>query len=264
MSHATELIRQMIRKQGLHTIYPGQEESAFGDLLQTAWVQIERTLYKYRSRPHCRSCYREERPSESLLYIPADKEYGIKTMDEVIDMHDGACPHCKNDLLKEPIIVPEQDTYGGSDTILYRGKSKVFNMWSQISRTVILAYIKKEGRDRKNSSSYMAYLDDKPKPISDVVYRFIDEAREICKYNNDHLKILDGLVWLIEHDDRPYDGIIGKLVEQSGLSRTSVTSFLKIIRLRSLEFTDSPMNRGVDPLKSEKRRVTFVEFDEND
>jgi len=44
MSHAAELIRQIIRKQGLHTIYPGQEESAFGDLLQTAWCQLERTL----------------------------------------------------------------------------------------------------------------------------------------------------------------------------------------------------------------------------
>ena len=44
MSHATELIRQIIRKQGLHTIYPGQEESAFGDLLQVAWCVTPDTL----------------------------------------------------------------------------------------------------------------------------------------------------------------------------------------------------------------------------
>ena len=80
MSNATELIRQIIRKQGLHTIYPGQEDSAFGDLLQTAWVQIEKTLYKYRSRPHCRLCYNPDNPSKSLLYQPQDREYGIKTI----------------------------------------------------------------------------------------------------------------------------------------------------------------------------------------
>lgn len=73
MSHATELIRQIIRKQRLHTIYPGQDDSAFGDLIQTAWSQIERTLYKFRARPHCRKCYNPDRPNDSLLYNPAEQ-----------------------------------------------------------------------------------------------------------------------------------------------------------------------------------------------
>lgn len=263
MSHAPELIRQIIRKQGLHQIYPGHEESAFGDLLQTAWVQIERTLYKYRAKPHCRSCYNPDRPSDSCLYSPADDEYGIKTLTEIIDLHDGQCPHCCATLAALPMVEPRQGTYGGSEAILYRGISKVFNMWSQIARTVILAYIKKEGRDRKNSTSYVTHLDNKPQPISDIMLRFLAEARELCKYNDNHLKVLDALEWLLHNDDRPHDGIIGKLVERSGLSRTCVTDFMRHIKLRSFEFTDSPVNRTTDPIRHERRRRSISEYDED-
>lgn len=253
MSNATELIRQIIRKQGLHTIYPGHEESAFGDLLQTAWVQIEKTLYKYRSRPHCRTCYNPDNPAKSLLYKPSDIEYGIKTMDEIMKMHNNACPYCRSTLSAEPIIEPLQDLYGGSSTILYRGMSKVFNMWSQIARTVILAYIKKEGRDRKNSQSYVTHLDNKTKPVSDIMIRLMSELRQICQYNTDHIKIIDAIDWLSNNDERPHDGLIGKLVDQTGLSRSTVTGFIKLIKLRSHEFTDSPINRNITEQRDRRR-----------
>lgn len=255
MSHATELIRQIIRKQGLHTIYPGQEESAFGDLLQTAWVQIERTLYKYRARPHCRSCFNPERPADSLLYSPDVKEYGIKTIDEAIALHKGKkCPHCGAGLSPTPPIEPRQGCYGGSETVLYRGMSKVFNMWSQIARTVILAYIKKEGRDRKNSGSYISHLGNKSRPISGVMERFLNETRELWKYHDDHLLIIDAIAWVAENDDRPHDGIIGKLVDRTGLSRSTVTNFLQLTKLRSFELSDSNLNRGCDETKPGRRR----------
>lgn len=257
MSHATELIRQIIRKQGLHTIYPGQEDSAFGDLLQTAWVQIERTLYKYRSRPYCRLCYNPDRPSDSVLYTPRDNEYGIKTFEEVIKMHKGVCPKCGGTLIAEPMIYPEQGRFGGSEAILYRGISKVFNMWSQVARTVILAYIKKEGRDRRNSTTYKSHLSSKHRPISDMMLRFLNEARELCKYNDDHQKIIDSIENLMKSDDRPHDGIIGKLVQETGLSRSAITSFMRVIKLRSFEFTDSPISRNsesVDQTKGKKQK----------
>lgn len=260
MSHATELIRQIIRKQGLHTIYPGQDESSFGDLLQTAWVQIERTLYKYRSRPHCRRCFNWERPSESLLYEPGPLEYGIKTLDEIVSMH-RRCPKCNTKLLATPIIEPVQGLYAGSETILYRGMSKVFNMWSQIARTVILAHIKKEGRDRKNSGSYINHLGTKQRPISGVMARFFLEIRELNKYDNNHLKIIDALEWLVLNDDRPHDGLIGKLVDKSNLSRAIVTNFLHLIKLRSFEITDSLLNRSSGEPKIYNRKSN-VDFDE--
>lgn len=137
MTHATELIRQIIRKQGLHTIYPGQEDSAFGDLLQTAWVQIERTLYKYRARPHCRACFNPDRPNDSALYTPGDVEYGIKSVSDLIIMGIDECPRCRRMLTPGPLIEAKQGTYGGTDTIIYRGVSKVFNMWCVAPNTMI-------------------------------------------------------------------------------------------------------------------------------
>ncbi len=264
MSHATELIRQIIRKQGLHVIYPGQEESAFGDLLQTAWVQIERTLYKYRARPHCRNCFNLERPSDSLLYQPGDCEYGIKTLAEVIERQDGrCCPQCHAPLAATPAVEPVQGRYGGSETILYRGMSKVFNMWSQVARTVILAYIKKEGRDRKNSGNYVTYLGHKNRPLSGIMERFLTEARELWRYHDDHLKIIEAIAWIAQNDDRPHDGIISKLVERTNLSRVTVTNFIHLTKLRSLELTDSNLNRNTNEHKTDRRKSNGLDGDED-
>lgn len=260
MSHAAELIRQIIRKQGLHTIYPGQEESAFGDLLQTAWCQLERTLYKYRSRPHCRKCFNPDRPADSILYDPIDKEYGIITIDQIIEQHP-YCLHCQTRLTAYPYILPKQGMFGGTDTIIYRGMSKVFNMWSQISRTVILAYIKKEGRDRKNGHNYMAYLGTKTRNNNNIIERFMLEARQLSQHSQDHLKILDALDVIVRTDDRPHDGLIGKLVDESGLSRAIITNFLKMIKLRSFEFSDSPVNRSHGEHKYERKRNIIDEED---
>lgn len=254
MANAPELIRQMIRKQGLHTIYPGQEESSFGDLAQTGWTQIERTLYKYRSRPHCRVCYDPAFPSNSVLYNQAENEYGIKTMEEVIAlMPDGKCIHCGAVLSASPIVEPAQDLYGGSTTILYRGTSKVFNMWSQIARTVILAFVKKEGRDNKNSPSYVNHLGSKSKS-NDNITRFFLEIRELWKYNLQYLSLIDALEWLIQNDDKPHDGIITKLVERTSLPRTTVNEFISLTKLRSYELSDSNLNKGSEDKQLDKRK----------
>ena len=230
MSNTEELIRQIIRAHNLHRIYPGQEESAFGDLFQTAWIQIEKTLYKYRARPHCAECYNCLRPKDSCLYEPAPFEYRILIPEDVIKLK-LACsnPKCVN-YKKIP------------DAILYRGESKIFNLWSQVARTVILAYIKKESRDTKNSDSYKVHLDTKHESESHAFDRFMDEARRICKYNENFISILQALEKIAGTDDRPYEGIIGKLVQNSNQSRAQVTNFLKLIRLRSDEFSDSPIN----------------------
>lgn len=262
MGNASELIRQVIRKQGLHQIYPGQDESSFGDLLSTGWMQIEKTLYKYRARPHCRKCFHLDRPNDSIIYDPGVKEYGIKTLYQVYKEFK-RCKKCHSRLNYEPIIEPVQGLFGGSDTILFRGMSKVFNMWSQISRTVILAYIKKEGRDRKNSQSYMNHLNNKSKPLNDVLLRFIQEARQVCIYNKEYLCIIDALEYLVLHDFKPYDGLIGKLMERSKLNRATIAGFLRFIKLNSLDFTDSPINRTIKDFKVDRRGDTKDAEDES-
>ena len=263
MGHATELIRQVIRKQGLYTIYPGQEESAFGDLLQTAWIQIERALYKYRSKPHCRPCFNPDRPNDSVLYTPGEIEYGIRTVADLRQMNITHCPKCGILLTSEPPVNASQGCYGGTPTVLWRGISKVFNMWSHVARTSILAYIKKEGRDHKNSGSYTTHLDNRPRPLSYTLSRFLVEARELCKYNEAHLAVLAALEELLNHDTKPHDGIIGKLVEQSGQPRGVVTSMIHIIRLRQHEFSDSPQNREMDYFKSDKRHISHREYEDD-
>jgi hypothetical protein len=193
MGHAMEILRQIIRTHNFHNIYPGHDPASFGDLFQVAWVQIEKTLYKFNYEP---------------------------------------------------------------------GHTKVFNMWSQIATTVILAHIKREMRDKKNYGTYKGHLTNRHRPQSAAFERFMAEARTMAKYDQDGLTIIDALEKLYEKDDKPYDGLIGKLVKISGLSRQRVTGFLKQLRLRSFEFTDSPLNHEQSHLKSTGSRHREEEEDD--
>lgn len=228
MSHASELIRQVIKAHNLDQIYPGREESSIMDLFQTAWLQIESALYKYECLPYCSKCYNNLRPSESIL----SKEY---IFEPKLVKSLKSCPHCKIKLCET--------------NIYYKGKSRVFNMWSQIARTVILAYIKKENRDRKNSDVFKSHLEGRTIP-GHALERFFLEAREISKYDEDHILILDTIEKLYKEDDRAHEGLITKLVSRTNLSRAIITDFLKMVRMRSNEYTDSPINEEVQTMKS--------------
>tara|TARA_R100001244_G_scaffold25113_3_gene25525 strand:+ start:33401 stop:34234 length:834 start_codon:yes stop_codon:yes gene_type:complete len=191
MANASELIRQIIRTHNLHMLGTGKEGSAFGELYQIAWCQIESSLYKFDHRP---------------------------------------------------------------------GHTKVFNMWSQVAKTVMLAHIKKESRDKRNGGAYKDHLDLKRSPNNYKFDRFIEEASDLCKFNVNHLKIITALKELVGKDDRPYDGLIDKLVKKTGLSRTVISNFIRTIRLRMHEFTDAPINEEL--MKPEnKHRVTHANYD---
>lgn len=194
MANASELIRQIIRTHKLHTLTSGKEGTAFGDLYQLAWCQIESSLYKFDGRP---------------------------------------------------------------------GHTKVFNMWSQVAKTVMLAHIKKESRDRRNYGAYKDHLDSKRRPSSFKFERFLTEAQNICRFNDVHLKILKSLQELFNQDDKPYDGLIDKLVKKSGVPRSKVSAFLRNIRLRSFEFSDSPVNHKTTQ-SGNKYRVIHANYENED
>lgn len=120
---------------------------------------------------------------------------------------------------------------------------------SQVARTVILAYIKKENRDRKNSPIFQTHLENRSQVKSHILDRFIQEATELCKFNNDHLTLLAVVKQLYIEDERAHEGLIAKLVERSNLSRSTVTGFLRMLRLRGHDFTDSPMNEVEETMK---------------
>jgi hypothetical protein len=194
MSNASELIRQIIRTHKLHTLTNGREGTAFGDLYQLAWCQIESSLYKFDGRP---------------------------------------------------------------------GHTKVFNMWSQVAKTVMLAHIKKESRDKRNYGAYKEHLDSKHRPANFKFERFLIEARNICKYNDTHLDIVVALEELFAEDNKPYEGLIDKLVKRSGIPRSKVSAFLRMIRLRSFEFSDSPVNNK--PIQTEnKHKVVNANYENDD
>jgi hypothetical protein len=195
MSHAMELLRQIIRTHNFHNIYPGHDPSSFGDLIQVGWCQIEKVLYKFDSSP---------------------------------------------------------------------GHTKVFNFWSQVAKTVILAHIKREMRDKKNYGTYKGHLTCRFKPHSAAFDRFIKEANNMSKYDDCGLTIIQSLEKLYQEDEKPYDGLIGKLVKLSGLSRQRVTGFLKQMRLRSFEFTDSPVNQEPAKLPRGSKKDSDGEEEEID
>lgn len=232
MTHASELIRQIIKAHRLSQICPGKDDTTEGDLFQTAWMQIESALYKYNERPYCSSCYNNLRPIESLI------------CDEFLFAKDLLKKYKKCKKCKTRFTSPEH--------IYYKGKSKVFNMWSQIARTVILAYIKKENRDRKNSPVFQNHLENKIAQKSHVLERFLIEARQLCKYNAEYAKLLDVISELYNEDDKPHEGFISKLVLKSGMPRTTITEFLRMIRLRSFEFSDSPVNDEPETIRRRK------------
>jgi hypothetical protein len=194
MANASELIRQIIRTHKLHTLTNGKEGTAFGDLYQLAWCQIESSLYKFDYRP---------------------------------------------------------------------GHTKVFNMWSQVAKTVMLAHIKKESRDKRNYGAYKEHLDSKGSKNNFKLERFITEAQNICRYDDVHMSILNALKSLCEEDDRPHDGLIDKLVKKTGHSRVKVSGFIRAIRLRSFEFSDAPVNKE-DFQPENKYRVTNSNYDQED
>lgn len=173
MTHANELIRQIIRTHNLNEIYPGNDPASFGDLEQVAWCQLESMLYKFDHGPN---------------------------------------------------------------------HTKLFNLWSQVCKTVILAYIKKETRDRKNFPTYKGHVVNKGARPEYKLERFAEEARLVCGNNIEYNLILDAIIHLHAIDDKPYDGMIGKLVDISKLSRTKVSGFLKYLRYRQRDFSDAPVN----------------------
>lgn len=171
MSHAAELIRQIIRAHNFEFIFPGRDESSFGELFQVAWCQVEKTLYKYDPRP---------------------------------------------------------------------GSPKVFNMFSQVAKTRILAYLKKEKRDKKNMPSYKDFLQrrhkTKAKSIEDFEI-FINELENFVSYDDDFVELTKALRELWMKDDKPYDGLKTKLREATGKDINVISQFLRVIRCHRDEFS---------------------------
>ena len=149
-----------------------------------------------------------------------------------------------------------------SDDHTYSGNNIIVSN-SQVAKTVMLAHIKRETRDKKNYKSYKRHLDTKTIRKSIYMKRFLSEAKEICKYNKEYSCILEAIGKLYDIDNKPHEGLIGKIVKVSGLSRQKVSSFLRQMRLRSFEFTDAPACEESEKKDGRVKR-THKTFDEDE
>jgi hypothetical protein len=138
--------------------------------------------------------------------------------------------------------------------------TKIFNLWTQVARSSMLALIKREGRDRKkkNQVAYKNHLRRANKQQLSFE-RFISEVAEVCKDNADHLKIVKALQEIYKDDERPTEGLVAKLIEKSGLSRVRVQKFIALVRDRAQDFSDAPIHHP--PLR---RSGSVTEFDPED
>lgn len=237
MIHANELITQLIRKQGLFSIYRGHDPSAMSELVHVAYMQIERTLYKYRAQAHCRKCFSYDKPNSSILYKPAAYEFGIITPAKLAS-HIDCCPHCGVPLSNNEPVEPAQGLYGGTYSILYRGMSKVFNMWSQVSRTVILAYVKKDTRDLRNGDNYSGFISKKQISGDNSQYhKVMMEAREHLWFNPDYQKVVDALIELSSSSD-PDRNFKKKIASLANLDNGTVENALCVLRFVMSESVD--------------------------
>jgi len=144
-------------------------------------------------------------------------------------------------------------------------RTRVFNMWSQIAKNCILAHIKKETRDLKNQGTYRKHLTARPSKRTIFMERFLKEAREVCHFDEEYIVLLEALEEIYTQDDRPYDGLINKLIKKSGLPRAKISNFLKYIRMRSFDFSDSPLNNALPDrrgLPDGRRKKYDVEEDD--
>ncbi len=222
MEHCTLLINNVILTNRLHKLSYGQD---IDELTIVAWMQIERTLYKYKSIIYCGQCYpklnhikrekvRIHEPTETSVGIPSPKDVAERGLQ---------CPLHK----------------AAPTTIIYKGVSKVFNMWSSITRTVCLAHIKREDRDKRNAHNDLVRNDIDRKSHSNSslannskLQQFFIDARELFRHDQHMLIIIDAMQRLSESDDHAGAGLIGKLSRDTKLSRAAVKKCMGFMRLR--------------------------------
>ncbi len=109
------------------------------------------------------------------------------------------------------------------------GRAKVFSLWTQITYTCCLAYIKKETRDAIN---FRKWRDGHPAPLFEKrkkpdFYAVMAELRETVP--EEYREMVDALVEIYEEEAQPWIGIIKKL-GQRGYSRNVAREFLAHLR----------------------------------
>jgi hypothetical protein len=166
-----------------------------------------------------------------------DKQFIIDRLAEFMNRHDNIIWFPINKIEKSSSKVSEIEVDSESSSYIANG---FISHNSQVSKTRILAYLKKEKRDKKNVVSYKDFLSRKQKiklKNSTDIDLWLKEVREMLEYNEDFLKIADAIEKIWYSDEKSHDGLISKIEKISGKNRNIISQFFKTIRLRRDEFT---------------------------
>lgn len=195
--------------------------------------EVEKLLVKYHETGCTNIRLRNELMNKAdALIINVIRTYNLH------NIYAGRDEAAFNDLYQTAWMAIESALYKFDNS---PGHSKVFNLWTQIARTAILAAIKKDNRDKRNCENYRYYLDERSIKVKAKFDRFLEEIREVCKYCDDFMTIIDSLEYLYHNDPKPHEGLISKLSDSSNMSRAKIIKFIKILRVLSFELTDSPI-----------------------
>ena len=245
MTHAGELIRQVILVHGIHKVLGGTEDDLF-DLRQVAWIQIEKTLYKFDYSKiwtikrdgvkfKIRGCIVRELNNHACLKMTDVKNYGKLY---TVDLDD--------------VVSTRQDN------------TKIFNMWTQVTKTVCLAYVKHDTKDKKNLSTYTSNMKYKPIEPNHIVERFLEEATRFSKFDDEELAIVEAIRKIAaEGDFHANMGLVTTLCRITDLSEAKIKAYLYKLRLCEPDFSDSPINTVRNFIGNPGGRVGKAEYDED-
>lgn len=213
MSHANELIENIIRVNNFTNIMNSSGPTTFGELKHIAWKAIESSLYKFNMTNEYRLLdgrnIRGQPINEDNIYVLIEDKNGVRYKIK------------KKDIKK-----------------IQKYHTKLFGFWSQISKTAILAYIKKDKRDNRNKPHYTDYLINRHKIIRNYpveVDTFIKDAKSIFVDPTSH-KILDGLLEIYKSHNEFPKSFIKEIYRITGISVKTIKQFFKMLQANKTLF----------------------------
>ena len=177
LTHAQELIENIIRVNKFVQIINHSDYTTFDELLAVATESIESSLYKFNITN--KYILKNGKVIIGQIISENDKKILLELQNH------------KHKLIKKSDIKS-----------IRRFHTKIFGFWSQVAKTSILAYIKKDKRDFRNKERYLDYLIHKNKTIRKYhvsIESFIDKCKKIFVDKTSH-KILDSLMNLYIND----------------------------------------------------------------
>lgn len=169
--------------------------------------------------------------------------------------------------IKDPNIIEEltQVAWKQIEKTLYKfdcseGHSRLFSQWTQVAKQCILAELKVKVKDLTGYDGLKKHMKRDRHTFKPIDWqRLMSEARDMFQYDDESIQIINHLEHLALNDDNLYECLIGKLIKSTGHNRPRILKFLKELRLRGAELSDSPINRDRDEIAEDNGRVERIE-----